>query len=242
MVGVVLAWYAVRQEREFQRLIAAGDAALAADQTYGAIEAFSGALALKGDSMLAHLKRGDTYRRRGELTAALRDLREAATPRPVGPAPGRAPRRRQRRHGPLPARGRTLPDVHRARRPVAARALQTGARLLPERPGAGGDRAAAQRGRDERPLRRGALPARHVPARSRPGRRGPARADARRRDQSRLRGGARGARRPLRAGRDGSRTRSNSSRRWPRSSPRAPSGSSASGSPTRAGDAPMRRS
>ena len=40
------------------------------DQTYGAIEAFSGALALKRDSMLAYLKRGDTYRRRGELTAA----------------------------------------------------------------------------------------------------------------------------------------------------------------------------
>ena len=87
MVGVVLAWYSVRQEREFQRLIAAGDAALAADQTYGAIEAFSGALALKGDSMLAHLKRGDTYRRRGELTAALRDLREAASLDPFAPRP-----------------------------------------------------------------------------------------------------------------------------------------------------------
>ena len=87
MVGVVVAWYAVRQEREFQRLIAAGDAALAADQTYGAIEAFSGALALKSDSMLAHLKRGDTYRRRGELTAALRDLREAATLDPSAPRP-----------------------------------------------------------------------------------------------------------------------------------------------------------
>src|ERR687896_684538 len=74
-----LVWYSVRQEREFQRLIAAGDAALAADQTYGAIEAFSDALALKSDSMLAYLKRGDTYRRRGELAAALRDLRLATT-------------------------------------------------------------------------------------------------------------------------------------------------------------------
>jgi tetratricopeptide (TPR) repeat protein len=86
-VGVVVAWYAVRQEREFQRLIAAGDAALAADQSYGAIEAFSGALALKGDSMLAHLKRGDSYRRRGELTAALRDLEDAATLDPSAPRP-----------------------------------------------------------------------------------------------------------------------------------------------------------
>ena len=87
VAGVVLAWYAVRQEREFQRLIAAGDAALASDQTYGAIEAFSGALALKGDSMVAHLKRGDTYRRRGELTAALRDLRAAASLDPSAPRP-----------------------------------------------------------------------------------------------------------------------------------------------------------
>ena len=87
MVGVVLAWYAVRQEREFQHLIAAGDVALAQEQTYGAIEAFSGALVLKRDSMLAHLKRGDTYRRRGELTAALRDLREAAALDPTAPRP-----------------------------------------------------------------------------------------------------------------------------------------------------------
>jgi tetratricopeptide (TPR) repeat protein len=87
VAGVLLAWYGVRQEREFQRLIAAGDAALASDQTYGAIEAFSGALALKGDSMVAHLKRGDTYRRRGELTAALRDLREAASLDPSAPRP-----------------------------------------------------------------------------------------------------------------------------------------------------------
>jgi len=87
VAGVVLAWYAVRQEREFQRLIAAGDAALASDQTYGAIEAFSGALALKGDSMVAHLKRGDTYRRRGELPAALRDLRDAASLDPSAPRP-----------------------------------------------------------------------------------------------------------------------------------------------------------
>lgn len=87
MVGIVLAWTAVRQEREFQRLIVAGDAALAEDQTYGAIEAFSGAMALKGDSMLPYLKRGDTYRRRNELTAALRDLQDAAALDPSAPRP-----------------------------------------------------------------------------------------------------------------------------------------------------------
>lgn len=87
VLGVLLAWYTVRQEREFQRLIAAGDAALARDQTFGAIEAFSGALALKRESMLAYLKRGDTYRRRGELEPALRDLRQAAALDPAAPRP-----------------------------------------------------------------------------------------------------------------------------------------------------------
>jgi tetratricopeptide (TPR) repeat protein len=87
LAGTVFAWNAVRQEREFRRLIAVGDAALTRDQTYEAIEAFSGALAFKRDSMLAHLKRGDSYRRRGELAAALRDLREAAA---LDPAATRA--------------------------------------------------------------------------------------------------------------------------------------------------------
>ena len=87
VAGGVLAWTTIRQDREFQRLIAAGDAALAQDQTFTAIEAFSGALALKPDSMLAYLKRGDTYRRRGELTAALRDLRAASALEPTAPRP-----------------------------------------------------------------------------------------------------------------------------------------------------------
>ena len=87
VAGAVFAWNAVRQEREFRSLIAVGDAALARDQTYEAIEAFSGALALKHDSMLAYLKRGDSYRRRGELSAALRDLREASAVDPTATRP-----------------------------------------------------------------------------------------------------------------------------------------------------------
>ena len=87
VAGAVFAWNAVRQEREFRRLIAAGDAAITRDQTYEAIEAFSGALALKHDSMLAYLKRGDSYRRRGELSAALRDLREASALDPTATRP-----------------------------------------------------------------------------------------------------------------------------------------------------------
>lgn len=87
VVAAVLVWMDARREREFRRLIAVGDAALAADRTFDAIEAFSGALALKPQSMLASLKRGDTYRRRGEYTAALRDLGQAAFLDPAAPRP-----------------------------------------------------------------------------------------------------------------------------------------------------------
>lgn len=87
IVAAVLVWVDARREREFRRLIAVGDAALASGQTFGAIEAFSGALVLKPDSMLASLKRGDTYRRRGEFDAALRDLGQAAFLDPAAPRP-----------------------------------------------------------------------------------------------------------------------------------------------------------
>jgi tetratricopeptide (TPR) repeat protein len=83
----LLTWIDVRQQREFRRLVAVGDAALTHDRTSEAIEAFSGAIALKGDSMLPYLKRGDTYRHRGELEAALRDLRRAAALDPGAPRP-----------------------------------------------------------------------------------------------------------------------------------------------------------
>jgi tetratricopeptide (TPR) repeat protein len=87
VTAAVLVTVDARREREFRRLIAVGDAALAAGQTFDAIEAFSGALALKPESMLASLKRGDTYRRRGEYAAALRDLGQAAFLDPAAPRP-----------------------------------------------------------------------------------------------------------------------------------------------------------
>jgi len=65
-------------ERTYRQLIADGDAALAMDNTGAAIEAFSGAITIKDDSMVGYLKRGQTYRRRGEFAAAIRDLRRAA--------------------------------------------------------------------------------------------------------------------------------------------------------------------
>ena len=89
VVGLLalLGWQAFAREREYQRLLAEGDRALKADQTFPAVEAFSGAIALRPDSMIAHLKRGETYRRRGDTSAALRDLRLAARLDSTAPRP-----------------------------------------------------------------------------------------------------------------------------------------------------------
>jgi len=77
-VAGALAFGALANEREFDRLIADGDAAVVAERPFEAIEAFSGAIALKADSMLAHYKRGAVYQSQNELEAALRDFRTAA--------------------------------------------------------------------------------------------------------------------------------------------------------------------
>jgi tetratricopeptide (TPR) repeat protein len=75
------------RERAYRQKIADGDAALAADRPAAAIEAFSGAIALKDDAMVGYLKRGQAYRRRGELAAAIRDLRRASAIDPGATAP-----------------------------------------------------------------------------------------------------------------------------------------------------------
>ena len=76
MAGVFL-YTGVTRDTEYRRLVAAGDEALGHDEIFPAIEAFSGAVALKSDTMLAYLKRGETYHRSGDLAAALRDLTRA---------------------------------------------------------------------------------------------------------------------------------------------------------------------
>ena len=80
----ILADQAVTRDRDYRVLIAQGDDALSRGQTFVAIEAYSGAIALKHDSMLAYLKRGEAHLRRGDtpdtLAAALRDLRTATGP------------------------------------------------------------------------------------------------------------------------------------------------------------------
>jgi Flp pilus assembly protein TadD len=83
----VQAWTDVRQARAFRRLIAEGDAAAGRGQGSAAIEAFSGAVALRPQSMLPYLKRGDTYRRQGQFDSAERDLAQAQALDPTAPQP-----------------------------------------------------------------------------------------------------------------------------------------------------------
>jgi tetratricopeptide (TPR) repeat protein len=77
-VGAASVYQAVARQRDYRIQLTRGDAALREDQTFGAIEAYSGAIALRSDSMLAYLRRGETYQRRGDLDAAARDFRKAA--------------------------------------------------------------------------------------------------------------------------------------------------------------------
>lgn len=86
MVGVVVYTGAAR-DREYHRLVAAGDQARLDKQGHVAIEAYSGAIALNRSSMLAHLKRGETYRERGDLPASIRDLTMAANLDPSATRP-----------------------------------------------------------------------------------------------------------------------------------------------------------
>ena len=85
--GLVYGVTVTRRESAYLELIERGDGALGRDDSYAAIEAFTVAISLKGDSMPAHLKRGEAYRRRGEFESALRDLRRASELDPLATQP-----------------------------------------------------------------------------------------------------------------------------------------------------------
>jgi len=88
--GAAAAYQAAARQRDYAARLTQGDAALRDDQTFGAIEAYSGAIALRPDSMLAYLRRGQTYERRGDrgdLEAAVRDFRIAASIDPTATRP-----------------------------------------------------------------------------------------------------------------------------------------------------------
>lgn len=80
-------YVALRREDQYRTFIAVGDQAVAADDAFGAIEAFSGAIALRPSSMLAWLKRGEVYLRRGDHRSAVRDLRRAVDLDPAATRP-----------------------------------------------------------------------------------------------------------------------------------------------------------
>ena len=84
-VATLYAYAATERERTYRQLIDTGDAALARDDGYAAIAAFSGAIALKGESMLGYLKRGEAYARRAEYETAVPDLSRAAELDPTAP-------------------------------------------------------------------------------------------------------------------------------------------------------------
>jgi tetratricopeptide (TPR) repeat protein len=64
-------------QRQYRQLLAAGEQALADGDAYAAIEAFSGALALRPDSMVAYYRRGEAYRAQNRTDEALTNFREA---------------------------------------------------------------------------------------------------------------------------------------------------------------------
>jgi tetratricopeptide (TPR) repeat protein len=76
-VLALVGWLAVRRDQAFTRLVHEGTSALGRSDLAAAIEAFSGAVALRPDSMLAHLRRGEAYQERGDLDLARRDLTRA---------------------------------------------------------------------------------------------------------------------------------------------------------------------
>jgi len=82
-----LEYHTADRERDSRALLARGYAALRGDQTFVALEAYSGAVALRPESMLAHLRRAEAYQRRGEIEEAARDFRTAAALDPTATRP-----------------------------------------------------------------------------------------------------------------------------------------------------------
>lgn len=85
-IAGVLAFQLFR-DRDYRDLLDRGDRAMGRGDSFLAIEAYSGAIGLRPDSMVAHVRRGEAYELRGELEAAARDYRKATTLAPTAPRP-----------------------------------------------------------------------------------------------------------------------------------------------------------
>jgi len=89
-IAGALAYQAAARQRDYGQLLSRGDTALRDDDTFAAVEAYSGAIALRQDSTIAYLRRGQTYQRRGDrgdLERAANDFRMAANLDPSAPRP-----------------------------------------------------------------------------------------------------------------------------------------------------------
>jgi tetratricopeptide (TPR) repeat protein len=86
-VGGTALYQRLNSERQYRRLMADGDQALAAGESYRAVEAFSGALAFRPGSMVAYLRRGEAYRGQHRDEEAIRDWRTATRLAPEAPQP-----------------------------------------------------------------------------------------------------------------------------------------------------------
>ncbi|HET9368953.1 MAG TPA: tetratricopeptide repeat protein, partial [Vicinamibacterales bacterium] len=75
------------RDRQYRTWLATGEQALAGGDFYGAIEAYSAALALRPDSMVAHLRKGEAYRAQRRDDEAIRDLLDAVRLAPDAPQP-----------------------------------------------------------------------------------------------------------------------------------------------------------
>ena len=88
--GAAVLYQTAARQRAYKTLLERGDAALNENKTFAAMEAYSGAIAFRPDSMLAYLRRGQTYHRRadsGDLELAARDFRTAAALDPASTRP-----------------------------------------------------------------------------------------------------------------------------------------------------------
>ena len=168
-VGGAWTYQAAARDRDYRVLLGRGDAALRDEQTFAAIEAYSGAIALRPDSMLAHLRRGETYQRRGDLEAAARDFQTAAILDAMATRPLEELADVRYLAAALSSRRRDLRAGAATGRPRRARQLQAGAGALSRRPrrrrlDLARRRAAPRRPDDRRLLSRGAVFSRAAPA------------------------------------------------------------------------------
>jgi tetratricopeptide (TPR) repeat protein len=70
-------YQALSRDQNYRIELARGDAALSDRKAVDAVEAYSGAIALRPDSMLAYLRRGEAYLQRADLELAARDFGKA---------------------------------------------------------------------------------------------------------------------------------------------------------------------